>query len=508
MPERFNAAEWLVDRHLESGDGERVAVVTGGEVTTYNGLGDRVGGAAAGLQQLGVHAEQRVLIAAFDSLEFVATFLGAMRIGAIPLAANPLLPLPELAAIADLSAARVAVLSPGRADELASFDGGWPSTAQVLRTDALAWPEKAATPAYPTWDESPGFWLCTSGTTGRPKLAMHRHIDLKVTATTYAHDILHIDRGDRFYSVGPMFHAYGLGNSLTFPFSVAATTVLEPTRPPTPTLVANVVQREAPTLFFCIPTFYAALLASDVPDDTFKSVRSAVSAAEPLPADLYARFLDRFGVEILDGIGSTELTHIFISNRRGALRPGTSGVPVDGYDIRLLDDEGTAVGADVPGHLYVGGESMATGYWCNAEATRNAFHGPVMRTGDMYTRSGDGYFTYLGRSDDMLRVSGEWVSPAEVEAVLVEHEHVLEAAVVSGPDEDGIQRVVAHVVAVPEQALSPDELDAHCRTRLVGYKRPRRFVVHDTLPKTATGKIQRFRLRDEDSRTGLPHATT
>jgi benzoate-CoA ligase len=284
---------------------------------------------------------------------------------------------------------------------------------------------------------------------------------------------------------------------VAFPFSVGALSVLEPTRPPTPKLVGEIVARERPTLFFCIPTFYAALLASDLPDDTFASVRYAVSAAEPLPAETYQRFLDRFGVQILDGIGSTELTHIFISNRGGVggVRPGSSGTPVDGYQARLVDEDGRDVPDGEPGHLLAAGPSMASGYWCRTEQNRRTFLGEWMRTGDMYIRSADGFYTYLGRSDDMLKVGGEWVSPAEVEAVLIEHAAVLEAAVVGRRDGDGVVRPVAWVVPAAGAVPSSDVLEAHCRGRLAGYKRPKTYEFVGSLPKTATGKIQRFKLR-------------
>jgi acyl-coenzyme A synthetase/AMP-(fatty) acid ligase len=292
-----------------------------------------------------------------------------------------------------------------------------------------------------------------------------------------------------------MYHAYGLGNSLTFPFSVGATAVVEPTRPPTPALVGEVMRTLRPSLFFSVPSFYAALLVSDLPDDTFASVRQGVSAAEPLPADLFERFLDRFGVEVLDGIGSTEMTHIFISNRPGRARPGTSGTIVPGYEVALLDDTGAPVPPGAPGHLHVGGESMATGYWCATDATRRTFLGPRLRTGDMYRCSEDGWFTYLGRSDDMLRVGGEWVSPAEVEAALIAHPSVLEVAVVGETDESGVSRPVAYLVAAPGATVDVADLDALCRAELAGFKRPRRFEVLAELPKTATGKIQRYKLR-------------
>jgi benzoate-CoA ligase family protein len=464
----FNAAVWLVDRHLDEGRGGRVALRSAGASITYAELHRRVVACAAGMTSDGISPEDRVALLMLDSPELATAFLAAMRIGAIPVPINPLLPPRDVDPIvADARAALVL------RDELPLTVG-----------DA---------PVYGSTEESPGFWLCTSGTTGTPKLAMHRHADLRTTAGGYAQEVLEIGEHDVCYSVGPMFHAYGLGNSLSFPLSVGATSVLERTRPPTPALVGRIACEERPTLFFCVPTFYAALLASDLPSDTFSSVRMAVSAGEPLAAELFNRFKERFGVEILDGIGSTEMTHIFISNRRGQARAGTSGVPVGGYDVKLTDESGAPVADGEPGHLWVRGDSAATGYWCRTEASRRTFAGEWTRTGDVYSRDQDGYYTYLGRSDDMFKVGGEWVSPAEVEAVLIEHQSVLEAAVVGEPTEDGVLKPAAFVVCkgTPDAAA----LEAHCRDRLAGYKRPRRIEFVDELPKTVTGKIQRFRLR-------------
>ena len=487
MPSLYNACEDLLDRNVSSGRGERPAVVTRQRTVTYAGLLDQVRRAAAGLAQLGVVPEQRVALVMLDSIEFYVAFLGALRMGAVPVPVNPLLPGRDLGAIVAASRAGVVVVSSERSGEMPTVRQAAPAVRTVLVTGSPEWHDLVAAdrhePPYPTWDESPGFWLCTSGSTGAPKLAMHRHIDLRATADTYAGSVLGVGPDDRCYSVGPMYHAYGLGNSLTFPFSVGATAIVEPTRPPSPALVGEMVRTLTPTLFFCIPTFYAALLASDLAPDTFASVRHAVSAAEPLPADLFRRFRDRFGVEILDGIGSTELTHIFISNRPGRVRPGTSGTPVPGYDVALLDGAGAPVPPGVPGHLHAGGASMATGYWCAADATRQTFLGPCLRTGDMYSCSADGFYTYLGRSDDMLRIGGEWVSPAEVEATLIAHPSVLEVAVVGEADAEGVSHPVAYLVAAPGATVDPAELADLCRAELAGYKRPRRFEVLSRAPE-------------------------
>jgi benzoate-CoA ligase family protein len=501
----------LLDRRVAAGDGERVALQVEGVSVTYSQLLDQVIAVAGGLRDLGVRSEERIVLVLLDGVEFVVTFLAAMRIGAVPLPLNPLLPVRDVALAAADSRARVAVLPSDRVDLLDALAGDAAELAHVVLVGAKAtdrrpglgieqhgWNEVASRRNAPvpfgTWEDSPGFWLCTSGTTGRPKLAMHRHVDLRLTAEGYAREILQLTPEDRCFSVAPMFHAYGLGNSLTFPLSVGATAILEPARPPTAAHVAEVLERERPTLFFSVPTFYAALLAAELPAGVFGSVRLAVSAGEPLPGDLYSRFLKRFGVEILDGIGSTELTHIYISNRRGQARPGSSGRPVTGYRVRLDDGEGHEVGPESPGQLCVAGASLAAGYWCRTDATRERFCGEWFRTGDMYTRSEDGFYTYLGRADDMLKVGGEWVSPAEVEGVLMEHPAVLEAAVV-GVSDDGLVKPVACVVATNDQVLDADDLLDFCRPRLAGFKRPRDVLVVDELPKTATGKIQRTKVR-------------
>ena len=524
MQDEFNAATWLVDRHIEAGDGGRIAVISGDRSWSYAEVADEVADTAAALRSLGVRPEERVAMAALDSMEYVATFLGAMRIGAVPVAMNPLLPGRDLAVIAADARARLAVISAGVAERTealcdgapevetvivaggtpddATNDGAAPSARVVGWNDFLSGGRGGDPSPFPTWVESPGFWLCTSGSTGRPKLAAHRHGDIRVTCETYGAAIIDIGPEDRCYSVGPMFHAYGLGNSLSFPFAVGASTVLDPTRPPTPARVAELCTTHGVTLFFCIPTFYAALNASDLSDDAFGSVRLAASAAESLPAETFERFRDRFGVTILDGIGSTEMLHIYLSNSPSSLKPGTSGRPVPGYEVRVVDEHGAEQPPGEPGQLLVKGESMTTGYWCRTDINRATFEGEWMRTGDLYNRDADGFHTYMGRVDDMLRVGGEWVSPAEVEATLIEHDE-LEAAVVGERDGDGVLRPVAYVVpaatdpAEVDASALADALTAFCRDRLAGYKRPRRYEIVPDLPKTATGKIQRFKLRQD-----------
>ena len=351
----------------------------------------------------------------------------------------------------------------------------------------MAWPPPAPTRL--------ALWLYTSGTTGTPKAAMHRHANIRAVCETYGAQVLGIRPGDVTFSVAKVFFAYGLGNSVLFPLSAGAAAVLEPRRP-TPAIVAERLAADGPTLFFGSPTFYATLLAAGLPADTFAGVRLCASAGEALPAALYRRFTSRFGVDILDGIGSTEALHIFLSNRQGAVRPGTSGVPVPGYGIELRDEDGVPVPDGTPGALHVRGDSIASGYWCRTDATRAVFQGEWLRTGDTYVRSADGYYTCLGRSDDLLKAGGIWVSPAEVEDRLLQHPAVAQVAVVAVPDSNELDKPVACVVLAAGADVSAADLIQWCRDGLAAFKRPRAVLLVEDLPKTATGKVQRYRLRE------------
>ncbi|MHB8262449.1 MAG: benzoate-CoA ligase family protein [Acidimicrobiales bacterium] len=497
-----------------------MAVYCEGRKLSYAELLSKISDAARGFNELGVRPEERVLLVMADEPEFLAAFLGAMRIGAIPIPVNTMLTAEELIHVAKNSRARWAIASAPFAPEAIKMASAASEVEAILLTGSIDLPALVGGrsiasvradlnihrwenfmdgtgdffPPHATWGESPGFWLYTSGTTGRPYAAMHRHVDLKVTVDTYARSVLDISSSDRCFSVAKLFFAYGLGNSMTFPLAIGASTVLDPAIP-TPASIAKTVSEYKPTLFFGVPTFYGALLASDVAQDTFKSVRFGVSAGEPLPASIFNRFRNRFGVEILDGIGSTEALHIFISNKPGAIRPGTTGTVVDGYELRLLDDDGNPCEPEQPGNLELKGDSIATGYWCNATSSRYSFRGEWLHTGDLYSRSEDGYYTYLSRSNDMIKAGGIWVSPSEVEATLIEHPDVLEVGVVGFPDEEGLDKPVACIVPMPGHSISEEEIIAFARQKLAPFKRPRRVVVLDTLPKTATGKIQRYKLR-------------
>ncbi|MFG1922732.1 benzoate-CoA ligase family protein [Cryptosporangium sp. NPDC048952] len=505
----FNAADWLIGRHAP----DRVAITaidldSSVREVTYSELDTSVKAFGSALHSTGLRPEERVLLCMGDSPELVAAFLGTMRIGAVPVPVSTMLKPKDIRLLATDSRARVVVLSSEFA-ELAPALEGLPDLAHVVVFEGPVptvrgvpvWPWEsflaAGTPvgAYPTTAESTAFWLYTSGTTGTPKAAVHRHGSLRDTAETYATDVLGIGPDDVCFSVAKIFFAYGLGNSLTFPFSVGARTVLDRSRP-NPKATMRTLQEHRPTLFFAGPTYYAALLSAGLPPDTFAGVRACVSAGEAFPAPLFTRFTEFFGVEMLDGIGSTEMLHIFISGRPGRTRAGTTGEIVAGYEAKIVDDDGLAVPDGTPGHLYVRGSSAASGYWSRTEITRRVFQGPWVRTGDTYVRSSDGYYSSLGRTDDIIKAGGIWVSPTEVEEHLRAHPDVVQVAVVSVPDAAGLDKPVACVVLAPGSEVTAADLTEFCRDGLAAFKRPRHILLFDAMPVTATGKLQRFRVRE------------
>ena len=510
MQENFNAADWLIDRHVAAGDGQRIAYRYLDEAITYASLQSLTYRAARLLDHLGVGSGDRVLMVVRDEPEFPAFFLGGLRIGAVPVPVSTMLRPDDVAALAADSRAKVAVLSEPFAAYLPAIAQAGPAGMAFVTigkpADAVAvgglqstpwagWTDDYVVDTAPTTADSIGFWLYTSGTTGRPKGAVHRHGDIRAVADTYGRSVLNISPDDVCQSVAKLFFAFGLGNSLFFPLSVGGSAVLDP-EPPTPPRVAALARAHRPTLFFAPPGFCAALADSDAPADSFSSVRATITAGETLPAEVYRRFQARFGSEMLDGIGSTEALHIFCSNHAGDVRPGSTGRPVDGYELRILDEQGSEIlEPDTPGALWVRGESVTTGYWERPDVNKATFVDGWCRTGDVYRRDAAGYFYFVGRNSDMIKAGGIWVSPAEVESVLIEHPSVLEAAVVGGRDQDGLETTVAFVVPASGQTIDPDALREHCRQRMATFKRPREIHAIDTLPKTATGKIQRFALR-------------
>jgi len=507
----YNAAADLIERNLAAGRGAKPAFIDDAGSYSYSELADRVSRFANLMRQNGIQPEQRILLCLHDTIDFPTAFLGAIKAGVIPVAVNTQLTAGEFAFMVADSRTRVVVVSapilPNMSAALAELPGPRPeiivSGAEAgERTLAAQLAEApAAAETTPTHPDEPCFWLYSSGSTGRPKGTVHIHSSLIQTAELYAIPILGIAESDIVFSAAKLFFAYGLGNSLTFPLAVGATSVLTAERP-NPASVSRVLREHRPTIFCGVPTLYNAMLASpDLPCREELALRWCVSAGEPLPQEIGRRWSARIGVDILDGIGSTEMLHIFLSNRPGKVRYGTTGRPIPGYELKLLDEEGRPISyRGEIGDLLVNGPTSAACYWNSRERCRETFLGPWTRTGDKYFVDEVGYYVYCGRSDDMLKVSGMYVSPAEVEAALIAHEHVLEAAVVAAPDEDGLTKPKAFVVVKPGVAADRyfvQALEAHTKTMLAPFKCPRWFAFLDDLPKTATGKIQRFKLREQ-----------
>lgn len=467
--------------------------------------------AAAGeLERRGVVAGQRVMLCCADTAAFLWWFWGAMWVGAIPVPVSTMLTKSDYAFLLDDSRAVGLICSPQFTEAIAATQASQ-STGErqflrfVIDDSQHQFLNERASEAAPfaAVNDDVAFWLYTSGTTGFPKGAMHRHIDMGFCTDYYAKPVLDMGQDDVIYSVAKLFFAYGLGNAGYFPPGTGARVVLNSARP-TPELIAQHVREHRPTLYFGVPTSYAQLLAEDLPDNTFASVRLAVSAGEPLPAEVHRRFGERFGVEILDGFGTTELCHVAITNRPGASIGGTSGTVLDGYRVSLRDSDGNEVPDGEPGALFVAGESVMAGYWNRTAQNRATLHGEFLATGDTYVREAGGVYRALGRTDDMLKVGGIWVSPTEVEATILELPSVVAAAVVGALDEDGLTKPKAFVVpaAAGEQTAAQTaslaaEVQSHVRERLAPYKYPRSVEVVDELPQTATGKIKRYLLREE-----------
>jgi benzoate-CoA ligase family protein len=483
----YNAST-LLDANLEAGRAEKVAVSCGNKRVTYGELFRRACGAGAALRELGVEPGERVLLVMDDCVDFPAVFLGAIRVGAVPVPVNPLYAPAEYGYFVSDSGASVAIVDAACAEKVPA--------PKVVAVEALRRTADEVGVA-PTGADDVAFWLYSSGSTGSPKGVLHRQRDMLVTCETYAKHVLGIHEDDVTFSTTKFFHAYGLGNSLSFPYWAGASTVLLTGRP-TPEAVFATVMRERPTLVFSVPTLYNAMLHTDSPDEDWSSVRLCVSAAEPLPGELWHRWHRRYGLEILDGVGSTEMLHIYCSNRPGQCVAGASGTPVPGYEVKLCDDGGQEVTGEASGDLYARGDSMFAEYWNKPEKTADCIRGGWFYTRDRYRRDADGNYWYEGRADDMFKVSGLWVAPADVEGRLIEHPSVIEAAVVAAKV-DGLTKAKAFVVC--ETSASPDDalvetLRAFCGERLHRYQVPHLVEFVDSLPKTVTGKIQRYKLRD------------
>ena len=507
----YNATNHFIDRHTNKTSGGRVAYTDHAGDWTYHQLAAMVDQAGNVLSNLGLKAEQRVLMCMTDSVWFPAVFWGAIKIGAVPVPVNTMLTGTDYAYMLHDSCAHVLVVSESLYPKFAPHIDGQPSLGEVVidgssidgrhSLSVLMESSESELPTAPTKRENSAFWLYTSGSTGQPKGAVHRQSDLVQTARLYGDGILKLDASDVVFSAAKLFFAYGLGNSMSFPLHVGCRTVLLADRP-TPEIVLSVMKDQKVSIFFGVPTLYGAILSDGANDRSKVSdrLRLCVSAGEALPAEIGREWERRFGVPILDGLGSTELLHIFLSNRPDDVCYGTTGRAVSGYKLRIVDENDVDVETGGMGELLVSGPSSGVCYWGQPEKSAQTFQGEWTRSGDKYYQDKQGYYVYCGRTDDMLKVGGIWVSPFEVESALIADERVLEVAVIGYKDDLGLVKPKAYVVlkaGVEKTSELVEELKGFVKGRLAPFKYPRRIEFIDVLPKTATGKIQRYKLRNQ-----------
>ncbi len=507
-PSEYNAVTRMVDDNIKAGFGDKPAFIDPSRTLTYRQLQKGSNQVANMLTGLGVGREVRVGVLLFDTVDYPCVFFGAIRAGIVPVCLNTLLTAGQYEYMLRDSRAEVLIVSAPLLDVVGPLLGDMPALKHVIVSggdggpypDLNALMEEAGDSfeTAATSSDETAFWLYSSGSTGAPKGVCHVHTSMEYVADNYGQNVLGIQHDDVVYSAAKLFFAYGLGASMAVPLSVGATTVLLPDRP-TPASVLNMLDTYNPTLFFGVPTLYAAMLADPncQPENSSDALRLCISAGEALPEDIGNTWEGRMGVPILDGIGSTEMLHVFLSNRPGDIRYGTSGREIPGYKLKLLDDDGQPVPDGELGELLVSGGSAGDGYWNQRAKSRATFAGEWVHTGDKYTRDAEGYYHYCGRTDDMFKVSGRWVSPFEVEQAISAHPAVLEAAVVAHEDEEGLIKPKAFVVLTDPGSEGDlfDELKEHVKASIGVWKYPRWIEITEDLPKTATGKIQRFKLR-------------
>jgi benzoate-CoA ligase len=500
VPRDYNAAHDLIERNMQIGRAAKIAFHDDAGSITYAALAERANRFGSGLLALGLRMEDRVLLALHDTIDFPTAFLGAIKAGIVPVAVNTLLTAKDYEFMLSDSRAKALVVSEALLpqfkpvlERLAFLKHVIVSGTQSY-ADVLAKGRPALDPAPTTRDDA-CFWLYSSGSTGMPKGTVHAHSSMIETAELYARGVLGIRESDVVFSAAKLFFAYGLGNALSFVMAAGATAVLMAERP-TPASVFKRLKERKPSIFYGVPTLYAAMLVDPAfPKKEELALRICVSAGEALPPQIAKSFREKSGIDILDGIGSTEMLHIFLSNRPGDLRYGTTGKAVPGYELRLVDEQGNPVPQGELGELEIAGPTSAMYYWNNRAKSRSTFVGGWTKSGDKYLQDADGFYVYGGRTDDMLKVGGIWVSPAEVEAALVSHPSVLEAAVIGKEDEQKLVKPKAYVELKPGAMAGDEELKAHVKSKLAPYKYPRWIEFASELPKTATGKIQRFKLR-------------
>lgn len=506
LPEKFNAADYFVDRNIREGRADKVAILCEDRKLTYGEVQKGVNRVGNGLKSLGVRMEERVALLLLDTEVYPQAFFGAIKIGAVPICLNTLMRPKDYAYFLNDSRARVLLVDhsllniiDGIKPQLSFLEyvvvvGGDAGSANIP-FDAWVTAQSDDLEPAPTTPDDACFWLYSSGSTGLPKGTVHLQHDIVYATETYGKQVLKVKESDVCFSAAKLFFAYGLGNGLYFPFSVGATTVYHPGRP-TPDAMYATIARHRPTIFFGVPTLFGSMLTEE---GDLGRVRVCVSAGEALPAEILKRWKARFEVGIMDGIGSTEISHIFISNRVNDMRPGSTGKLVPGYEARIVDGDFNNVPDGEIGTLLIKGDSTAAFYWNKHEKSKNTMLGDWINTDDKFFRDKDGYYFYVGRSNDMLKVGGIWVSPIEVEACIMEHPKVLECAVVGAPDEENLIKPKAFVVLLngspPTEELSA-EIKAYVKKALAHYKYPRWVEFVEELPKTATGKIKRFMLHE------------